>query len=409
MEKPFNERTGTIGNQLKQHLEKLATEIGERPVGSQGNRKAVTYAAQILQSQGWDVQLGAFECIDWEHGSVHLQADGRMYPAYVSPYSLSCEATAELVVAADLAELRSANTRGRILLITGELSKEQIMPKNFVFYNPDEHRQIISLLEEQQPLAIICATGAGEGLSSGPNPYPVFEDGDFHIPSVYMKKDDAKDLIKCQGEEVSLSFYARRIPATGHNLVAKKNGREEGRIILCAHIDTKMNTPGALDNASGVAVLLALAEELQQITTDYDIEIIAFNGEDYYAVPGQMLYIRQQDGNFDDVRLVINIDGAGHTDSKTALSFYNLSEKKIEAFMKNAGCFITLTRGEAWYEGDHSIFLQQGMPCMAVTSSNVREEVMAISHTPKDTPDKVDPSLLEDLAAYLKLLVECNI
>jgi aminopeptidase YwaD len=390
---------------LTQHLEKLATEIGERPVGSEGNRQAVDYAAHILQSHGWEVQLDAFDCIDWEYGPVHLQAGGRTYPAYVGPYSLACEATAELVVAATMTELRSVSAQGRILLMVGELAKEQIMPKNFVFYNPDEHRQLISLIEEQQPLAIICATGPGEGLSSGLDPFPVFEDGDFHIPSVYMKEKDAKPLIKCQCDEVTLSFHSLRIPAVGHNLVARKKRGGAGRIILCAHIDTKKNTPGALDNASGVAVLLALAKELQQISGDCDLEIIAFNGEDYYAVPGQMLYIRQNNGSFEDVRLVINIDGAGHKDSNTALSFYNLPDEKIHVFMDTAGRFTTLIRGEDWYEGDHSIFVQQGVPCMAVTSSNVRDVVMNISHTPQDTPDKVDPVLLEDLTAYLELVV----
>ncbi|MGQ9927004.1 MAG: M28 family peptidase [Chloroflexaceae bacterium] len=33
-------------------------------------------------------------------------------------------------------------------------------------------------------------------------------------------------------------------------------------MILCAHLDTKIDTPGAADHAAGVAVLLALAEML---------------------------------------------------------------------------------------------------------------------------------------------------
>ena len=32
--------------------------------------------------------------------------------------------------------------------------------------------------------------------------------------------------------------------------------------VLCAHIDSKLNTPGALDNAAGVVTLLLLAELL---------------------------------------------------------------------------------------------------------------------------------------------------
>ncbi len=397
----------TNKSMIGQHLKTLVQDIGERPVGSPGNQQAVDYAAQVLQSLDWKVQLDDFECIDWEDASVQLLADGHRYTAYASPYSPGCDVRAELVVADTMEELQNAKLHNRILLMTGQLSKEQIMPKNFIFYNPEEHQKLISLLEEKKPLAIICATGPGEGLSKGLDPFPVFEDGDFHIPSVYMKETESEPLIKCQGQEVTLVSKSRRIPSTAQNLVARKSGSDNsaGRLILCGHIDAKKNTPGAVDNATGVAVLLALAERLQQYTGAYDLELVAFNGEDYYAIPGQMLYLHQNEGNLKDIKMVINIDGAGHIDSRSALSFYNLSEMSTREILETAGEFNTIVPGEEWYEGDHSMFLQQGIPCMAVTSSNLHEAVMNISHTPEDSLDKVNQALLEDLAAFLHALL----
>lgn len=393
---------------INQHLEKLVTDIGERPVGSPGNRRAVDYAAKTLKSHGWEVQLNAFDCIDWEDDSVQLMADGCHYKAYASPYAPGCDVKAMLVVANTVEELQAANLDNRILLMTGELSKEQIMPKNFIFYNPEEHQRLISILEAKNPLAIICATGPGEGLSKGLDPFPVFEDGDFHIPSVYMKEAEAQTLLKYQGQEVTLISKSRRIPATGQNLVARKSGAEtshKDRLILCSHIDAKKNTPGAVDNATGVAVLLGLAEKLQQYNGTHNLELVVFNGEDYYAVPGQMLYLQQNEGKLQDVQMVINIDGAGHIDSRSALSFYNLPEKSTRETLEIASDFNTIVQGEEWYEGDHSMFLQQGVPCMAVTSSNLHEAVMNISHTPEDTLDQVNQVLLEDLVAFLHRMI----
>jgi len=40
----------------------------------------------------------------------------------------------------------------KIAVLYGELGKEPLMPKNFVFWNPDEHKQIVALLEEKKPL-----------------------------------------------------------------------------------------------------------------------------------------------------------------------------------------------------------------------------------------------------------------
>ncbi|SNS51828.1 aminopeptidase YwaD [Anaerovirgula multivorans] len=393
-------------NFIKAYLEKLTVEIGERHVGSDGNRQAVDFFYNVMSSFGYDMQKDGFDCIEWECGEVCLKAGDKEYLAFVSPYALPCDVNAELVVTSTLDELKSADAYEKILVITNELTKEQIMPKNFVFYNPEEHKQIVSLLEDKKPKAIICVTGYGNGTSGGLYPFPIFEDGDFDIPSVYMKDIDGEKLIKFNGQKVELSFESKRISTKAYNAIARKKGEGKGRLVLCAHIDTKKDTSGALDNAAGVAVLMALADQLRDYKGLNDIEIVAFNGEDYYSVPGQMLYINQNNGNFEDVKMVINIDGAGHKDSKTAFSFYNLSDNQINKVMRIIDNYKTVVKGEEWYEGDHSMFLQNGVPCIAVTSSNVRDVVMNISHTPKDTMDNVDIALLWDLVTALKDIVK---
>jgi len=392
-------------NLMKSYLEKLAMEIGERHVGSDGNGQAVDFFYSVVSSLGYEIQKDEFDCIEWEYGEVCLKAGNEQYVAFVSPYSLPCDAKAELIVVSTIEELKSVDAYGKILLITGELTKEQIMPKNFVFYNPDEHKQIVSVLENKKPKAIICVTGYGHGISGGLYPFPIFEDGDFDIPSVYMKDIDAEKLIKYDGKEIYLSFYSKRIPSKACNIVARKRGAGKGRLVLCAHIDTKKNTPGALDNASGVAVLMMLAEELMDYAGPYDIEIVPFNGEDYYSVPGQMLYMNQNSGNLDDIKLVINIDGAGHKSSETAISFYNLDDNQIGGMIDIIKAYERVVKGEQWYEGDHSMFLQKGVPCIAVTSSNVREVVMNISHTPEDTIYNLDMTLLCELTSALEDII----
>ena len=390
---------------IQGYLEKLTVEIGERSVGGDGNRQAVDFFYAVMSSFGYDMQKDEFDCIEWECGEVYLRAGDSQYLASASPYSLPCSVKAELTVASTFEELKAADAHGKILLIHNELTKEQIMPKNFVFYNPEEHKQIISLLEDKKPEAIICVAGSEQDAPGGLYPSPIFEDGDFDIPSVYMKNIHGENLIKLSGEKIELAFAAKRTSKKAYNAVARKKGEGKGRIILCAHIDTKKNTPGALDNATGVAVLMALADQLRDYKGPNDIEIVAFNGEDYYSVPGQMLYIHQNNGMFNDVKMVINIDGVGHKDSKSALSFYNLSDSDIGKVMRTINDYESIVQGEPWYEGDHSMFVQKGIPCIAITSSNVRDVVMNITHTPKDTLDNVEISLLYELAAALKDII----
>jgi aminopeptidase YwaD len=76
-------------------------------------------------------------------GGTWLRAGDVTFPAHVSPYSLGWKGRAPLVVVSTLAELQAAELSGRIVLLQGELAKEQLMPKDFPFYNPDEHKTTI--------------------------------------------------------------------------------------------------------------------------------------------------------------------------------------------------------------------------------------------------------------------------
>ena len=94
-------------------------------------------------------------------------------------------------------------------------------------------------------------------------------------------------------------------------------------MVVCAHIDAKQGTPGALDNATGVVVLLLLAELLQDYSGKLGLEIVALNGEDYYSAPGEILFLRENAGKFGEIVLAINMDGAGYNQGNTAYSLYD--------------------------------------------------------------------------------------
>ena len=51
-------------------------------------------------------------------------------------------------------------------------------------------------------MAIIAATGRDPGLAGGVYPFPLIEDGDFDIPSVYMKDVEGDRLADYAGQEV---------------------------------------------------------------------------------------------------------------------------------------------------------------------------------------------------------------
>jgi len=341
--------------------------------------------------------------MDWHENGASLQIADQCFNVLPSPYSLGCSLQAPLAGVSSLAELERQEITGRILLLSGEIAKEQLMPKNFVFYNPEEHQKIIALLEQKQPAAIICAPGRNPSLAGGAYPFPLIEDGDFDIPSVYTTDRVGEDLLAWIGKTAVLESLATRIPAKACNVVARKGKERADCIVVTAHIDAKKGTPGAIDNATGVVTLLLLADLLKDYEGDRMIEMVAFNGEDYYAAPGQMDYIRRNQSGFKEIILNINIDGVGLRESKTAVSFYDLPEAMQAPGHDLATKFAGSVEGVQWPQGDHSIFIQYGCPAIAVSSQWLIDhmESQEITHTPKDNMGIVDGRKLVEIAEAL--------
>jgi aminopeptidase YwaD len=185
------------------YLQTLCVQIADRSVGSEGNRAATQYYENIASSLGWKTESQEFDAMDWIDGGASLTCEADRFRVFVSPYSLGCNTEGQLISLSSIDELETTDICGKIVLIHGELAKEQLMPKNFIFYNPQEHQHIISLLEKGEPQALICATGRNASLAGGVYPFPLIEDGDFNIPSVYMTDEEGSRLVKHSGKTVS--------------------------------------------------------------------------------------------------------------------------------------------------------------------------------------------------------------
>lgn len=374
------------------YLNTLCNETGNRSVGSPGNIKATEFFEKTVLPSGWNIEKEQLDVMDWAPGSATLTVCGKNFTVNASPYSSGCDIEAELLSVSNIDELEVAAIEGKAVLLYGNIALEQLMPKNFVFYNPENHRRIISILERKNPAAIICATGRNSSLAGGAYPFPLIEDGDFNIPSVYMTDKEGERLLPFTGEKVMVKSSAVRIPAKACNITASKGKPGSKRIIITAHIDAKKGTPGAIDNATGVVTLLLLAELLSDYAGTYIIELVPFNGEDYYAVPGQMNFIRKNEGRFDEIALNINIDGEGYFEGDTAFSFYGVPDSYRGIIMDEIKRHTGVSEGPEWPQGDHSIFVQYGVPAVAVSSIWFVENMSTqdITHTDKDRPEIVD-------------------
>ena len=407
--------TERLERRASEHLQHLCGEIGPRPTGSVGNHAATEYVARVFADLGFAVATPRFECLDWIDGPVLLEAGGERFAAEAGPYAPGCRLAAPLALASTVAEVERGGVAGRVLLLRGEIAREQLMPKGFTYFDAEGHRRIVRALEAAQPAAVVAATGRDPGLAGGLSPFPLIEDGDGESPSVYLTVAEGARLARFVGQAVRLESAATVVTSWGNNVVATRGAGRPRRVVACAHVDTKHGTPGALDDAAGVVTLLLLAELL----ADHDagsggdggaggslaIELLVMNGEDHYANPGEHAYFVENAGRLGDVVLAINLDGVGFREGRDAHSTYGGSSELADLIADALAAEPGLVAGPSWFQGDHAVFAMNGVPALAVTSERVEELMAAVVHTSTDTIEGVDPAKLVRLARVLRGLI----
>ncbi len=175
---------------------------------------------------------------------------------------------------------------------------------------------------------------------------------------------------------------------------------------VCAHIDTKPGTPGAVDNAAGVATLVLLADRLRPFDElPIGVELLAVNGEDHFAAAGEVAWLTANRDQLDAIELFINIDGAGYHRGRSAYSFYNVDDRRSTIAKGLFGSIDDLVEGPPWYQSDHAILAMQGRPALAFTTELFDEMLVELFHAATDTIDQVSADRITSLATALQRLI----
>lgn len=103
---------------------------------------------------------------------------------------------------------------------------------------------------------------------------------------------------------------------TFHNVVARLGPQDkEPLVVLGAHFDAVIGTPGADDNASGVAVLLETARLLSQAALANQVLFCAFNLEELNMI-GSTAFARKLKLAEAKVAAMISLEMVGYVDSR---------------------------------------------------------------------------------------------
>lgn len=105
------------------------------------------------------------------------------------------------------------------------------------------------------------------------------------------------------------------------NLPAQSQKQDLPLILIGAHYDAVPGTPGADDNASGVAVLLELARMFAAEPIKYPAQLVAFDMEEY-GLLGSTEYVAKLQQQDKALRLMISLEMLGYCDPKPGSQAY---------------------------------------------------------------------------------------
>jgi aminopeptidase YwaD len=390
----------TIESEIEEHLRRLCVEIGPRPIGSPGDHAAADYIRGVFDSVGLEVEEQRFECPAWTEEETRLELDGRVLPAWANAFSPPCEVAASAVAACTIAELEGAELEGRIGLLYGDLTARPLTPRACTLYPAERDWRILSLLEEKRPAALVTVRPR-TGLHTR-----IIEDWNFPIPSATVTPEAGRALLEGAGAPLRLRIATRSAPSHSAHLVGYLRGAREERIVVCAHYDTKVGTPGALDNGAGVAALLSLAQQLAGRTLPVSIEFIAFSAEEYGgSLDDSEYYIRVAGDRLGTILAAINMDGIGYRLGTSTVALMAGSEALQAEVDRLLAGYPGVTWTEPWPQSNHSTFAMRGVPAVAFTSTGAWD----LAHQPEDTVDWVGVekvaevvSLVGDIVASLQ-------
>ena len=375
---------------IDQHLRVLVQEIGARPPGSPANRRATAYAEQVLARAGHPPVAVPFATRWWEPGDGYLEVGDVRVGVVPNPYSPAGDVRGRAVLVGRIDQLEALPTAtGDVLVLTDELAREQLLPAAFPFLDLAEHRRTRDALHRLAPVAVVAVSDHWE---------PILEDPELPFPSTTIPTELGRDLHP--GDELHLVLSGAVHPGEGVNLSVRIGGGDR-RLVLCAHLDSKVTTPGAFDNAASVAVLLALTE-LGHLD-GLPVELVLFNGEDHLDACGEVAWLAATD--LDQVAGACNLDGIGLAGRRTSLAPLGCPEpvaSQLAAWIARHDGWVP---AEPWIESDHAIFAMRGIPAVAITTEDVHALLGGLAHTADDTLEVLDRDLLARIATDLPGLV----
>ena len=381
---------------IEQHLRALTLDIGVRLAGSNQERQAADYAADVLRAAGASVTVEPFpvfqRCVEEQTLEVFLAGAWRSFPC--SLFS-STPGTGGALLEAPLVffEAPTEYARDDLSFLRG---------KAVVHLGCHiESRAAYRRLLQAEPAFLLFVDIRYPGTTPlADGMFPSYTKDLGAKPTLNVAFMDAWEWKRCAASAARIRVRAEARPSTSQNVVADLPGSDPSAgVLYCGgHHDTQADSVGADDNGVGVVTLLELARILAPLPRRRTVRLISFGAEEQLSV-GSAEYVRRHRREVETAgRFMYNVDGGGSLLGWTELNA-NGPEAMVQEVVggfRQRDVYLRVTREVIPYT-DQFPFAVAGVPGVWLTRHNCTGGRF-FHHRPDDDLSRVSYALLATYA-----------
>jgi Zn-dependent M28 family amino/carboxypeptidase len=243
----------------------------------------------------------------------------------------------------------------------------------------------------------------------------------YHPAALEAAEQYISEQWEAQGYSVTRQEYLAQGVASVNLEVSRPGMSRPGDILLLgAHYDSVYGSPGADDNASGIAALLEIGRLLRKSECARTVRLVAFVNEEppffFWGQMGSKVYAEAARRRGDDIRLMVSLEMLGcYSDAPGSQSYPPLFKhfypdrgnflafvsnlrsrhamrRAAKSFRRHSDLPLESTATFAWVPGaawsDHLSFWRQGYRAFMATDTAFYR--YPHYHSASDTPERLD-------------------
>ena len=370
-------------------LRAIAEDVGSRFNGEPGERAMVTFMAEALREDGYEVAIEPFEFfkLDERHKINIVAGSGGADLTFSIPAVLMREGSSDSPASGPIVVVRGVGTAddfasveaaGALVVVVGGELRYEAMQRN-------------AEAAGAAALIVVNFRGPVGGGGNAPGEIPV-----FFVPGPLVEL-----LSDNEGVTATISEPAEGELSESWNVVARRAGGV-CRVVVGGHYDSVQHVQGANDNASGIAVMLALARAWAEAASAADVCFIGFGAEEL-GLHGSYAFVEaaRESGELAEITAMVNLDAFGNGERPIIGVGSGGLPDLLERLGERLGIEVQNEQATPVASSDHAAFYDAGAPVIYFRTHG------GILHVPADNVDNIDATLVRDVGLLAQAMLEC--